>query len=223
MASGLINGDNLVWLILYTRLATFATLEKLPRSKLFGRIECTSTPYLLICTLIVAPNTLILSVTSCRISTFSVWTMKSPLRSCLSPCTTIGKCFSSVLLSAWIALLVSYRIVCGSITLSRVIMLLTESLITSLKSDAAAAPSLPGRPSGWWALTRDFEVVAAVVAIVLVRNWCVSSHFCCKSLLRSSIARTRSIFPVSCSIESLMSRQTALGIDYRLLLIRNSQ
>ncbi len=75
MASGLVKRDNLVRLILYTRLATFATLEGLPRSKLFGRIEYTSTPNVLIFTLALAPNTVTQSVAACRISkcsTFSV-------------------------------------------------------------------------------------------------------------------------------------------------------
>ncbi len=71
MASGLVKRDNLVQLILYTRLATFATLEGLPRSKLFGRIECTSTLYVLICTFALAPNTVTQSVAACRISTYS--------------------------------------------------------------------------------------------------------------------------------------------------------
>ena len=224
MASGLVKRNNLVRLILYTRLATFATLERLPRSKLFGCIKCTSTPYVLICTFVIAPNTITQSVAACRISTcstFSVWTSRSPLRSCLSPCTTIGKCSSSISLSAWIALFVSFRIVCGSIPLSQVIMPLSESLITSLKSDAAAAPSLPGGLFSWWALARDCKVVAVVVAMVLVRDWCVLSHFCCKSLLSFSIAGCISTFPVSCSIESMTSRYTVLGIDFRLLLIRN--
>ncbi len=177
MASGLVKRNNLDWLILYTRLATFANLEGLARSKLFGRVECTSTPYVQICTLALALNTVTQSVAACRVatcstfsvwtsksplrswlspyttigkstcSTFSVWTSKSPLRSCLSHYITIGKCSSSIPLSAWIALFISFRIVCGSIPLSRVIMLLSKSLITSLKSDAAAAPSLPKRPS----------------------------------------------------------------------------
>ena len=226
MASGLVKRNNLVWLILYTRLATFATLEGLPRSKLFGRIECTSIPYVLICSLAVAPNTVTQSVAACRISTystFSVRTLKSQLRSCLSPCTTTGKCSSSILLSAWIALFISFRIVCDSIPLSRMIMPLSESLITSLKSDATAAPSLPRRPSSWWALACDCEVVAAVVAIVLVRDWCVLSHFCCKSSLSFWIAGCRSTFPVDYSIESMTSRYTVLEIDFGLLLIRNSQ
>ena len=49
----------------------------------------------------------------------------------------IDKSSSSILLSAWIAWFVSFKIVCGSVSLSQVIMLLLESLITSLKFDAA--------------------------------------------------------------------------------------
>ncbi len=150
MASSLVKRDNLVQLILYIRLATFATWEGLPRSKLFRRIEYTSTPYILICTLALVPNTVTQSVAACRISTcstFSVWTSKSPLRSCLSPCTTIGKCSPSIPLSSLFAIFVSLRIVCGFIPLSWVIMPLSKSLITSLKSDAAAAPLLLGGPS----------------------------------------------------------------------------
>ncbi len=75
MASGLVKRDNLVRLILYTRLATFATLKGLPRSKLLGRIECTSTPYILICTLALAPNTVTQSVAACRISTCSTFSV----------------------------------------------------------------------------------------------------------------------------------------------------
>ena len=57
MAFGLVKRNNLILFILYTRLATFATLEELSRSKLFERIEYTSTPYVLIYTLALAPNT----------------------------------------------------------------------------------------------------------------------------------------------------------------------
>ena len=73
MASGLVKRDNLVQLILYTRLATFATLEEVLRSKLFGCIESISTPYVLICTLALAPNTVTQSVAACRISTCSTF------------------------------------------------------------------------------------------------------------------------------------------------------
>ncbi len=151
-----------------------------------------------------------------------MWTSKSPLRSCLSPYTTIGKWSSSILLSAWIALFVSFRLVCGSIPLSRVIMPLSESLITSLKSDTAAAHSLPRGPSSWWFLASDCKVVSTRVAIVLVRDGCVSSYFCGKSSLSFSIAEYRSTFLVSCPIESMTSRYIALVIDFRSLLIRIS-
>ena len=75
MTSGLVKRDNLVRLILYTRLATFAPLKELSRSKLFGRIEYTSKPYVLICTLALASNTVPQSVTACRISTCSTFSI----------------------------------------------------------------------------------------------------------------------------------------------------
>ncbi len=81
--------------------------------------------------------------------------------------------------------------------------------------------SLPEGASSWWALARDWEVEAAVVAMALVRDWYILSHFCCKYSLSFSIAGCRSTFLLSCLIKSMTSRFTALGIDFRLLLIRN--
>ena len=75
IASGLVKRDNLVRLILYTKLASFMTLEGLPGSKLFGRNECTSTLYVLICTLALAPNTVTQSVAACKISTCSTFSV----------------------------------------------------------------------------------------------------------------------------------------------------
>lgn len=160
-----------------------------------------------------------------------MWPWKSPLRSCLSPCITISKCSSSIPLSTRMALCASFRIVCGSgVFLVPYLWVGQWRLYRKVWSQAwnltlqqhlcyQEDPLLPGGPSVRWALVRDCEVVASVVASK--RDWGVLSHFCCKSSLNFSIAGCRSAFPVGCSIESMTTRYTALGIYFRSLLIRN--